>query len=346
MDLLEQLCRAPGVSGFEQEVREIMKKELEDSCEWVEEDSFGNIVASKGQGEKKIMLAAHMDEVGFMVKHINEEGFINFVKIGGMDNRLLLNQRVVVKSKDKDYKGIIGSKPPHLQKKEEKKKVIKHDKMFIDIGAKDKEQAQEMVSVGDPIVFEDNFGHLNENMYYGKAVDNRLGCYIMLKVMQQLPDDFPAQVLAVGTAQEEVGLKGARVSAFKLEPDYAFAIDTTIAGDTPQIQENESSLETGQGPAITITEASGRGVVTHPKLRELLVEVAKDSEIPYQVDVLEGGMTDAAIIYMTRAGVPTGVISLPCRYIHSSTGVFDKKDADHSTNLMVKALTKLKDEDV
>jgi len=338
MDLLEKLCRASGVSGFESEVRSIMKKELKKSCERVEEDSFGNITAIKGRGRRKIMLAAHMDEIGLMVKHINKKGFISFVKIGGIDNRLLLNQRVVIKSKKGDVNGIIGSKPPHLQKEEEKEKIIKHDSMFIDIGAKDKKDAEKRVSVGDPIVFEANFGSLGENIFYGKAVDNRVGCYVMLKVMEMIPDDINSVIYAVGTAQEEVGLKGARVSAFKHEPDYAFAIDTTIAGDTPQIKENESSLEIGKGPAITITEASGRGVVTHPMLRDLLIRTAKRYKIPYQIDVLEGGMTDAAIIYMTKAGIPSGVISIPCRYIHSPSGVFSIDDVNNSIKLIVNTL--------
>ncbi|MEA1925493.1 MAG: M42 family metallopeptidase [Candidatus Altiarchaeota archaeon] len=342
MNLIEELCRASGVSGFERNVASVIKKQLQKSCETVEEDSFGNVIARKGKGEKKIMLAAHMDEIGLMVKHINEKGFISFIKIGGIDDRVLLNQRVIIKSKKGDVQGIIGSKPPHLQKADERKKVIKHDEMFIDIGAKDRKDAEGKIAIGDPIIFEANYGSLNKKIFYGKAVDNRIGCYVMLKVMERLPRDIKSTIYAVATAQEEVGLKGARVSAFKLEPDYAFAIDTTIAGDTPQIKENESDLKVGEGPAITITEASGRGVVTHPKLRDLLIKTAKKHKIPYQVDVLEGGMTDAAIIYMTRAGVPSGVISIPCRYIHSSSGVFSVDDVDNSIKLLVNALKELK----
>jgi len=333
---------ASGVSGFESEIKDIMRKELRKSCEVLEEDSFGNIIATKGRGKKKIMLAAHMDEIGFMVKYINKEGFISFIKIGGIDDRLLLNQRVVIKSRKGDVLGIIGSKPPHLQKRKEREKIVKHDEMFIDIGAKDKKDAEKKISVGDPILFEANYGPMNKDLFYGKAVDNRIGCYVLLKVMEKIPENINSIVYAVGTAQEEVGLKGARVSAFKLEPDYAFAIDTTIAGDTPQIKENESSLKVGEGPAITITEASGRGTVTHPALRNLLVSVAKKHKIPYQVDVLEGGMTDAAIIYMTRAGVPSGVISIPCRYIHSPSGVASRKDVDNSIKLIVNTLKDFK----
>lgn len=338
MELLGKLCIAHGISGFEDDVRGIMEREFKKSCERVETDNFGNVIATKGKGKRKIMLAAHMDEIGLMVKHINKSGYISFVKIGGIDDRILLNQRVIIKSKNGDIPGIIGSKPPHLQKEEEKKNIVKHDEMFIDIGAKDEKEAKKMVEIGDPAVFEPNFGRLNKNLMYGKAVDDRLGCYALIEIMKEIPKDINATIYAVGTAQEEVGLKGARVAAFKLNPDYAFAVDTTIAGDTPQIKEIESSLKIGKGPAITITEASGRGVVTHPKLRKLLVDTAKRYKIPYQIDVLEGGMTDGAIIYLTREGIPTGVVSIPCRYIHTPTGVFDIRDIDNSVKLLVKTL--------
>lgn len=337
MELLEKLCRASGISGFENEIQEIMKKELAKSCDDVKIDNFGNVIAKKGNGKKKIMIASHMDEIGLMVKHIDKNGFLNFVKIGGIDDRILMQQRVIIKTEKGDVKGIIGAKPPHLQKDEEKKKVVKHDELFIDIGAKDKEEAEKMVEVGNPIILEPNFGKLNKNIYFGKAIDDRLGCYALIKIMRQVKVKG-ATIYAVATCQEEVGLKGARVSAFKIDPDYALAIDTTIAGDTPYIKESESSLELGKGPAITITEASGRGIVTHPKIREILVNTAEDKKIPYQVDVLEGGMTDGAIIYVTRAGVPTGVVSIPTRYIHGPSSVFSADDLSNSIKLVVGAL--------
>jgi len=339
MELLEKLCRSPGISGFENEIRDIMKKELEKSCDEVETDNFGNVIARKGNGKTKIMLAAHMDEIGLMVKHINKEGFLNFIKIGGIDDRILIEQRVVIKTKKGDLTGIIGSKAPHLQKTEEKKKVIEHEDLFIDIGAKDDKEAKEMVEVGDPIILEPNFGKLNKNLYYGKAIDNRAGCYALIKIMRQIKVK-DAKIYAVATAQEEVGLKGARVAAFKINPDFAIAIDTTIAGDTPHIKESESNLKLGEGPAIGIAEASGRGVVTHPKIRETLINTAKDEKIPYQLDVLEGGMTDAAVIYITREGIPSGVVSIPTRYLHGPNGVFSMDDVDNTVKLVVAALGK------
>jgi len=342
MELLKELCTMDGISGFEKNIAKIMQREFRKTCDSVEVDNFGNVIGRKGNGKRKIMLAAHMDEVGLMVKHINEKGFVSFVKIGGIDDRILLGKRVVIKSKKGDVQGVIGSKPPHLQKKKEREKIIKHDELFIDIGAKNEKEAKKKIEVGDPIIFEPNFGKLTDDLLYGKAIDDRIGCYTLIKIMEKIPKNIKATIYAVGTAQEEVGLKGARVSAFKLNPDYAFAIDTTIAGDTPQIKETESSLKIGKGPAITITEAGGRGVVTHPRLRELLIKTAKKYKIPYQIDVLEGGMTDGAIIYLTREGIPTGVISIPTRYIHGPTGIFSMKDLNNSVRLLTKVLVEFK----
>ena len=316
MDLLKELCTVDGISGFEKNAAEIMKRELNRFCDKVEVDSFGNVIGQKG--------------------------FISFVKIGGIDDRILLSQRVVIKAKKGDVNGVIGSKPPHLQKKEETEKVMKSEDLFIDIGASNREEAGKKVEVGDPIIFEPAYYKFTDDIIQTKAIDDRLGCYILIKLMERLPKNIDATIYAVGTCQEEVGLKGARVAAFKIDPQYAFAIDTTIAGDTPQIKENESILKIGGGPAITIAEACGRGLISHPKIREHLIATAKKYKIPYQIDVVEGGMTDGAMIYMTREGIPTGVLSIPCRYIHSPTGVFSMKDVDASVELLAKAIIEFK----
>lgn len=340
MELLERLCRAGSVSGFEDEVRGIMAGEFKKAGCDVIQDSFGNVIAKKSGGKTKIMLTAHMDEVGLLVKHVNKEGYINFVKVGGIDDRVLLSQVVKIKTKKGPVTGVIGMKPPHLQKEKENKEVIKHEDMFIDIGAKDKKEAQRIVNIGDPVTFNPTFEALNKKTICGKALDDRLGCYTLIKVMQKLPK-INAEVYAVGTAQEEVGLKGARVAAFKINPDYCIAVDITLAGDTPQIKENESSLKLGKGPAITIMEASGRGVVTHPKVKEALIKAASRNRIPYQVDVLEGGVTDAAVVYMTREGIPSGVVSIPIRYTHGPVGVFNTGDLENTIRLVSKSLQNL-----
>jgi len=337
--LLKKIIEAAGISGYEKEIANIMCSELKKSCDEVKVDSFGNVIAKKGKGKKKIMLAAHMDEIGFMVKHITKEGYIYFIKVGGIDDRVLPAQRVVIKSKKGDCVGIIGTKPPHLQKEEDKKKPLKYEDMFIDIGCSSIEEAKKRVEIGDIAIFEPNSGVLNGKLCYGKAVDDRIGCYALIKIMEKLNVD--AEVYAVATGQEEVGLKGARTAAFNVSPDYAIAIDTTIAGDTPLVTERESSLKLGEGVAITIIEASGRGVIVNEKIKDLLMDTAKKNKIKYQVDVIDGGVTDGAMIYMNKEGVPTGVLSIPTRYIHSPTGVFNIDDVDAATKLTIKAVEQL-----
>ncbi|HPT39874.1 MAG TPA: M42 family metallopeptidase [Candidatus Omnitrophota bacterium] len=337
--LLKKILEAPGIPGYESRIAGIMRDELKKSCAEVEIDNLGNVIAKKGKGKIKIMLAAHMDEIGLMVKHITKEGFLYFIKLGGIDDRILPAQRVIVKAKQGDCLGIIGTKPPHLQKDEERKKPLKYEDMFIDIGCRNKEEAEKKVQIGDVVIFEPNAGILNGNLYYGKAIDNRVGCFALIKIMEKVKTS--AQVFAVATTQEEVGLKGARTSAFKIDPDYALAIDTNVAGDTPQITERESALRLGEGVSITIIEASGRGIIVNEKLKDLLINTAKKNKIKYQLDVIEGGMTDGAIIHMNREGVSTGVLSIPTRYIHSPTGVFDIRDLDSAVELAVKAIEDL-----
>lgn len=342
--LLSSIINASGISGYEGEVAKIMYDELKKICPDTHIDNFGNVIAKKGNGKKKIMLAAHMDEVGLMVKHITKEGFLNFIKIGGIDDRILLAQRVIIKGKNGDTFGIIGSKPPHLQKDEESKHRVKYEDMFIDIGCKTKEEAQIKVEIGDAIIFEPNAGSLSQNLCFGKAIDDRVGCFALIKIMEKA--DADAQIFAVATAQEEVGLKGARTSSFKINPDFAIAIDTTVAGDTPQINEKESALKLGGGVAITIIEAAGRGVIVNEKVKNMFIGTAKDNNIKYQIDVIEGGMTDGAVIYMNREGIPTGVLSIPSRYIHSPTGVFHIDDLGAAVELSLKVIEKVSKEEV
>ncbi|MFA5143451.1 MAG: M42 family metallopeptidase [Candidatus Omnitrophota bacterium] len=340
--LLKKIIDAAGIPGYEKEIAVIMRDELKKVCGEVTIDNFGNVIARRGKGKRRIMIAAHMDEIGFMVKHITKEGYLNFIKVGGIDDRILPAQRVVIKSKRGGRLGIIGTKPPHLQKEEDRKSPLRYEDMFIDIGAKSRAEAEKYVEVGDIAIFEPNGGTLNGRLCYGKAVDNRIGCFALIKIMEKLKKAASgAEVYAVATTQEEVGLKGARTSAFKIDPDFALAIDTNIAGDTPQITERESSLKLGSGVAITIIEASGRGVIVNEKIKDLLISTAKANKIKYQIDVIEGGMTDGAIIYMNRAGVPTGVLSIPTRYIHSPSGVFSMDDVDSAVELAVKAVQRL-----
>lgn len=340
-DLIEELSNAPGVSGFEGNIREIIDKELKSHVDEIEIDNLGNIIATKkGRNNgKKIMLAAHMDEIGLMVKHIDKKGFINFTKIGGINDQMLMNQEVYIHSDDgSKVLGVIGAKPPHKMKPAEKKKVISHENMFIDIGASSREEAEEMVGIGYPITIKHNFSRLNGSIVTGKAFDNRIGCYVLIETMKRVKTD--STIYGVGTVQEEVGLKGARTSAFKIDPDMAIALDVTIAGDHPGIKEEEAPAKINEGPAIILTDASGRGLITHPEVKKRLIETAEEENIPYQLEVSEGGTTDATAIHLTREGIPTGVLSVPTRYIHTPVEVVSLEDVENTVKLLVALLEK------
>jgi len=337
-ELLRKLADAPGISGFEDNIRNLMRDELEKYADKVEVDQMGNIIALK-KGDpngKKIMLAAHMDEIGLMVRFIDEKGFIKFSKIGGINDQMLLNQTVEIYTDEGIIIGVIGSKPPHKMKATEKKKIIGSEDMFIDIGAKDKEDAEKLVSIGDPIIFKHNFSELPNNLITGKALDNRVGCLVLIEVLKRVKSK--ANIYAVGTVQEEVGLKGARTSAYKINPDMALALDVTIAGDHPGIKEDEAPAKIGEGPAIILTDASGRGIITHPLVKKMLIEAADKNEIPYQIEVSDGGTTDATAIHLTREGIPAGVLSVATRYIHTPVSVVSLDDMENTIKLLVAAL--------
>ncbi len=338
--LLKKLSDAPGVSGFEEEIRNIIKDELKDHVDEVEVDQMGNVITTrKGKPDgKKIMLAAHMDEIGLMIRYIDKDGFIKFSKIGGINDQMLLNQEVTIHTDDGEVIGVIGSKPPHRMKESERKKILDYENMFIDIGAKTKEEAETWVKLGDPITINQKFTKLG-NFYKGKALDNRIGCAIMIEVMKRAETD--ATLYGVGTVQEEVGLKGAKTSAFKLNPDMALALDVTIAGDHPGIKEEDAPAKMGKGPAVILVDASGRGLITHPMVKKLIITAGDEDVIPYQLEVSEGGTTDATAIHLTREGIPTGVISPPTRYIHTPVSVVDMEDVENAVNLILAVLKRL-----
>jgi endoglucanase len=335
-NLLKTLSEAHGVPGSEGDVRDIMKKELARHCK-IEVDRMGNLIAKKGNGKKKVMLAAHMDEIGLMVKHIDEKGFIRFTPLGGFFDQTLVSQRVLIHTKNKKVPGVIGSRPPHLMKEEERKKGVESKDMFIDAGFKsNKEAAKAGVSIGDYITFERSFQELKGDIVTGKAFDDRIGCLVLLEVMKRLKSKHT--VYGVGTVQEEVGLKGARTSAFKINPDFAIAIDVIPTGDYPGIKEEESPIKIGEGPVIEIADASGRGLITHPEIKERLIKAAKRKRIKHQLSVGEGGTTDATAIHLTREGIPSGVVSIPIRYVHSPVEVASMKDIKDAVDLILASL--------
>lgn len=339
-ETLEKLSNACGVVGREEEVRKLMKSMLEKYVDEVKEDKLGNIIGIK-KGEKnapKVMLAAHMDEIGLLVKTISKEGFLQFAKIGGIDDRILLAQKVLVYTEKGPLHGIIGSKPPHIQKEEERKRILAYDELFIDIGAESQEEAKKMgVKIGDPVAFDIKFARVNKDIVMGKAFDDRVGCAVMVEAMKFLKDT-ECTVYAVGTVQEEVGLRGATTAAFGINPDVGIALDVTVAGDMPGVKEVEAPIKLRKGPSIEVADA---GLITHPKVLRLLIDAAEGNRIPYQLETGLPGSTDAARIALTREGVPSGTISVPTRYIHSPTSLLSLEDAEKAVKLTVAAIQKI-----
>jgi endoglucanase len=342
MDLLCRLTESFGVPGNEQEIAKIMAAEFKKAGYKAEIDRFGNVLArSPGCRKKPVMLGAHMDEIGMLVKFINEKGFLRFVKLGGIDNRVLVNQRVVIQTEKGPIYGVIGSKPPHMQKAEDMKMAIDNKSLFIDIGAKDRKDAEKMgLRIGDPIAFDISTKVLNGKLVTGKALDNRVGCYALLEIARKVKN---RNVVLVGTAQEEVSTfgKGAMVAAYNLEPSAFIAVDTSIAGDHPEMSEDESLIQLNKGPALCIVEAGGRGNVADTILKEQCIAVAKRSKTPFQLEVIEGGATDAASVYGERGGIPSIAVCVPTRYIHSNVAVCAISDLEKTANYLVKLIEEI-----
>jgi putative aminopeptidase FrvX len=341
-DNIEKLSNAYGIAGREDEVRKILIELLKPYADDVIVDKLENVIAIKKgkQTAPKIMLAAHMDEVGLMVKTITKEGFLQFTKMGGIDDRILLGQKINVLTDKETLPGVVGSKPPHIQKEEERKKVVGFDDMFLDVGAENRENAKAMgVRIGDPVVFDVKYVKLGKDVVMGKAFDNRAGCAVMVETLKQL-ENVDCTVFAVGTVQEEVGLRGAATATYGVDPDVGIALDVTIAGDTPGVKEFDTTVKMGKGPALTVTDS---GLITHPKVLRWLIDAASQNNIDYQLETGLLGTTDAARMSMTRQGVPSGAISIPARYIHSPAGLISIRDVENCAKLAALAIQKIKD---
>ena len=340
--LLKKLAELHGVSGSEGEIARFVEVEIEQYVDEIKTDKMGNLIATKHGKNPSVMVAAHLDEIGLMVKHIDDEGFMRFSTIGGWFDQTLLNQRVVLHPESGGVYGVIGSKPPHKMKKEERDKIVKSEDMFIDVGAKSKEEVEQMgLSIGTPVSIDRHFVELKNERVTCKAFDNRAGVAILIEALKRVNTEF--EVYAVGTVQEEVGLKGARTSAFALDPDVAIATDVDIAGGHPGIEKKDTTVEIDKGPVITVSDAAGRGIITPPSVLKWLKETASYYNIDYQLSVSEGGMTDGAIIHLTRSGIPTGVIGVPTRYIHSPVELVSLKDIDKSAELVARAIERVGD---
>ncbi|MBD3184951.1 M20/M25/M40 family metallo-hydrolase [Candidatus Poribacteria bacterium] len=347
LEMLKEITEAPGVSGYEREVREVIRKYMEDVTE-IDQDNLGSIICKKAgiSQSPKIMMAGHMDEIGFMVKFITDEGFIKFSPLGGWWAQVILSQRVIIKTSKGDILGVVGSKPPHILSNEERGKMVKRQDMFIDVGAANADEAKEFgIRPGDPIIPVSPFEVLkNEKMYLAKAWDDRIGCALFMDSIRQLVnEEHPNTVYGVGTVQEEVGLRGARTSAWAVQPDVGIALEVSIAGDVPGVKKEESQDTLGKGPSILVYDSS---MIPNLKLRDMFIDTAKEENISIQMSVMERGGTDAGAIHVNMKGVPSIVIGVPCRYIHSHVGIINRDDYDNTVKLLVAVIKRLDAETV
>jgi putative aminopeptidase FrvX len=342
--LLQMFSDAHGMSGYEDDVAALLRTEMEPLVDEVHTDMMGNVIGIRSGEGPTVMVAAHMDEIGLVVSHIDDEGFLRVVSVGGFFDQIILGQRVLIHGHDgKVLAGVVGARPIHLMDAEERKKMVKLKEMFVDCGATSAANAVELgVEIGSPITLDRQFAHLGNDFVTGKALDNRAGVVMMISALQRLKGrPLKATIQAVGTVQEEVGLKGARTSAFGLSPDVAIATDVTIPGDHPGVSKNECHVLAGKGPSITILDAGGRGVIAPRPVVKWLRESAERESIPHQFSVGDGGNTDATAINITKAGIPCGVICVPARYIHSPVEVLSLRDLDNGAALIAAAIERV-----
>ncbi|MBQ3023401.1 MAG: M42 family metallopeptidase [Clostridia bacterium] len=310
MKLLEKLTMCISPSGRESAITDIIREEILDVCDEIFTDTLGNLICHRKGSGKKLMLAAHMDEIGFMVNYIDENGFIRFSPIGGILKYNSINSTIEFTN---------GEKGKISYENKENPSSVGFDKMYIDIGASSKEDALKRVQIGDMATYGSNFAQTGDKIM-SKALDDRAGCWALIRAMQNAKET-PNDVYAVFTVQEEVGCRGAKTAAALINPDIAIAVDVSNVGDTPKSLELNLSL--GKGPAIKIKDAS---FIIHEKVKNLLLNAAKESGIPYQIEAASFGGTDSGAIHLTGGGIPSGTVSIPTRYIHSANEVIDKND--------------------
>lgn len=336
--LLKKLTEAIGVSGNEQEVRNLIKEEITPYADEIYTDVLGNLIAVKNKNntnKPKVMLAAHMDEIGFMVVHIEKSGLIRFRKVGGIDERILVSKHVVI-GKEK-INGIIGAKAIHLQKPNERTVPIPIDQLFIDIGAKSKEDAESKVQVGDYISFTSEYQTMGVNFAKGKAFDDRVGCAVLIETLKS---NIDIPLYCVFTVQEEIGLRGAHTAVYSVNPDIALVIEGTIASDVIGTDEKQYVTRLGHGPAVTVMD---RGMIGNSKFIKFLLSIASENELPIQIREGSAGGNDAGQIHLHKEGVLTGAISIPVRYIHSPHSIVNLQDYENLkklTTLFVEELAK------
>ncbi len=324
-DLIKRLTEAYGPSGHEEQIRKVIHAEVEPLANEIRVDTLGNLIAlKKGTGEgKKVMLAAHMDEIGLIISYVDERGFLRAQPIGGVDVMTLVGGRVQFAD------GATGVMAP--EKRREFKKEPELTRIYVDVGATSQAEAQERL--GQAASFVRPFTDLGRRIV-AKALDDRIGCAVLIETLRQL-EDSPHDVWFVFSVQEEVGLRGARTSAFGLEPEVGIAVDITIAADTPEAP--KMAMRLGAGPCIKVMDS---GMLSHPAIKDLLIETAEAKGIPYQLEVLDAGTTDAAAIQLAQRGVPAGCVSIACRYFHTPSEMVDMDDVENTVELLLAVLAR------
>jgi putative aminopeptidase FrvX len=322
-ELLKKLTETYGPSGNEEIIRDVIGEEIKDFVDEIKVDNLGNLIAIRKGNGKKVMLAAHMDQIGFMVTYIDDKGFLRFTRVGGISVQNSINRRVIFKNQ---ITGVVS-----YETEIDNIKEIKPERMYIDIGALDQQEADSMVAIGDVAVYRSEFSE-NNGKCISRAMDDRAGCALLIETARRLKNS-PHEIYFVFTVQEELGLRGARTSAYALNPDIGIAVDVTTTGDTPKSR--PMAVKLGAGPAIKVKDSS---LLAHPKVKELMVERAKEAGIPYQMEILEAGGTDAGAIHLTREGIPSGVLSIPTRYVHSDSEMVDICDMEKGVKLLIKIL--------
>lgn len=357
LKFLENLCNSFGPSGFEREVIKIVKNYVEKFSDTITQDKLGSILFHKtGSSEKPvILLPGHVDEVGFVVSGINEKGYLTFNTVGGWFDQVLLGQRVLIRTKKGNVQGIIAAKPPHLLPLEERNKVVEKTKMFIDVGCSNKRETEELgIRIGDPIVPISGFSTMQKKTYeikngqetetgitklaMGKAFDDRIGAFIAAEVIRRLHEEqitHPNTVIGAATTQEEVGLRGARTTAWLADPDVCLTLEVDIAGDVPGIEPHQAPTVMGKGPGILTFDSS---LIPNQALKELVINTAEKHNIPYQLSQIARGGTDAGAIHLMRAGCPSIVLGIPTRHIHSHVGILSLDDVKNCIQLVIELI--------
>jgi endoglucanase len=343
LKLMAKMMDAFGPSGFEREINRIVKKEVESFVDEIITDKLGSVAFKLNGDGPKVLLAGHTDEVGFIISSITKEGFLTFNQLGGWWDQVLLAQKVIIRGKKGDVIGIIASKPPHIIPQEERKKVVIKKNMFIDIGVCSKEEVEEVgIRVGDPVVPWSPFQTLHDGkVAMGKAFDDRIGAFVIMEAMRRIKEQdnhHPNIIIGAATVQEEVGLRGAQTIAQTVNPDVAIVLEVDIAGDVPGIKPHEAATRMGEGPGMITYD---RSMIPNQELKEFVLGIASQAQIPIQLSQMAGGGTDAGRIHVNSSGCPSVVLTVPTRHIHSHIGLLSLKDTENMIRLLVELLKKL-----